>query len=620
MLRITAKITARDGRPCLGKDYLTRSKHSLTTLPLMLPETHVPPIKYIPRAKTNTFLLYDTVLSRVHTERLGVRCGQIRRYTPKREFSLSHTIAETHMMHEDEEQVRSQNKLQALDFNDPTSAHGSKTMFGILQAMLVFKFCQFGPLVKNAEAILSWSERIIGTTITRAIVRSTFFSHFCGGEDVRGIQPVISSLKKNGIGGILDYAAENEGEGITNNGGGDGIVANPPYNQPARVYDYKSEADCDRHVEIFLSCVHAVRDVSPDGFAALKVTALGNPLLLERMSSAIVEAKNLFSKFDLDGDGVISRGEFEKCYRLYFDDGDEKLPRLLKTLDPNNTGTVDYIEWSKLLTPYDLYSITSSCREVGPLALATPSAEEIDLIKAMRSRLFTLAEEASKCGTRLLIDAEQTKFQPAIDNLVLELQQTFNATNETDVPIIFNTYQCYLKDTSERIRIDLERSKRHSYHFAAKLVRGAYMLSERERAEEMGYPSPIHDSAEDTHTCYDESVEYLLQHRTKNRLSLEIMCASHNQNSIQKTIEQMVELGITPEDSAVHFAQLYGMSDNLTYTLGGHGFRAYKYVPYGQVNEVMPYLMRRAQENSDMLGNASKEISMLYRELKRRFT
>mmetsp|Transcript_8741 Transcript_8741/g.11611 ORF Transcript_8741/g.11611 Transcript_8741/m.11611 type:complete len:490 (+) Transcript_8741:563-2032(+) len=482
--------------------------------------------------------------------------------------------------------------------------------------MLVFACCQIKPLVNNAEAVLSLSEKILGATITRSIVKSTFFDQFCGGEDEKGIRPAINSLRKSGIGGILDYAAENEGEnGIT---GSDEIISNPPYNQPARVYDYKSESECDRHVEVFLSCIRAVRDVSPNGFAALKVTALGNPLLLERMSTAITEAKNLFSKFDIDGDGVISREEFEKCYRYYFNDDDEKLLHLIKMLDPEDSGTVDYIEWSKLLTPCDLHSVTSSCREVGPLALATPSEEEICLIKAMRSRLFTLAEEASESGTRLLIDAEQTKFQPAIDNLVLELQQKFNSTNITDMPIIFNTYQCYLKDTPDRIKIDLERSERQSYHFAAKLVRGAYMMSERARAKEMGYPSPVRDTADDTHTCYDHSIEYLLRHKAQNHSKLEIMCATHNQSSIEKAIGLMDELGISPNDSAVHFAQLYGMTDNLTYTLGGNGFRAYKYVPYGQVNEVMPYLMRRAQENSDMLGNAPKEISMLYRELKRR--
>eukprot|EP00567_Pseudictyota_dubia_P009225 CAMPEP_0197436428 /NCGR_PEP_ID=MMETSP1175-20131217/3880_1 /TAXON_ID=1003142 /ORGANISM="Triceratium dubium, Strain CCMP147" /LENGTH=201 /DNA_ID=CAMNT_0042965717 /DNA_START=24 /DNA_END=625 /DNA_ORIENTATION=+ len=201
----------------------------------------------------------------------------------------------------------------------------------------------------------------------------------------------------------------------------------------------------------------------------------------------------------------------------------------------------------------------------------------------MRQRLFALAEEASVLGVRLLIDAEHLKFQPAIDNLTLDLQQKYNATERTETPIIFNTYQCYLKDVPERLMLDVERSRRNSYHFATKLVRGAYMNYERGRAAEMGYPDPIHEKIEDTHACYNEALEYLLRYRAENNVNLEVMCATHNQRSVEQAINLMNRFGIRATDSTVHFAQLYGMSDNLTYTLGRNGFRAYKYVPYGFV-------------------------------------
>lgn len=242
----------------------------------------------------------------------------------------------------------------------------------------------------------------------------------------------------------------------------------------------------------------------------------------------------------------------------------------------------------------------------------------MELIEKMHERAHSLAKEAFQCGTRLLIDAEQCRFQPAIDNLVLELQQTYNATDKTDIPIIFNTYQCYLKDTMERLELDIERSERFNYHFACKLVRGAYMESERALAEEMGYPSPIYDTIEETHDSYNEAVAYLLGHSVKTDKQVEVMCATHNQESIEKAIAVMNELGIDRSDPTLHFAQLYGMSDNLTYNLGRSGFRAYKYVPYGEVSEVMPYLMRRAQENSSLMGNASRELSLLRAELFRR--
>ena len=138
---------------------------------------------------------------------------------------------------------------------------------------------------------------------------------------------------------------------------------------------------------------------------------------------------------------------------------------IIDQFDPNMDGKVDYISWSMMLSPKDLPKIISSCRDVGPLALATPTEEEIELIDAMFERGRTLAKEAAESGTRLLIDAEQVRFQPAIDNLVLELQRKFNSTDKSDFPVIYNTYQCYLKDAPDRLRTDVERSERYNYHF-----------------------------------------------------------------------------------------------------------------------------------------------------------
>ena len=168
-------------------------------------------------------------------------------------------------------------------------------------------------------------------------------------------------------------------------------------------------------------------------------------------------------------------------HRHYFHADEERLAEILETLDPSNsTGMIDYISFSQMFTPYTLPTFTLKCKDIGPLALATPSDEEVVLMKKMSERLHTLAEEAALCGTRLLIDAEHQKYQPAIDNFVLELQQKYNAKDCTERPVIFNTYQCYLKDTPERIATDLGRSERFGFHFAAKLVRGAYMVHERE--------------------------------------------------------------------------------------------------------------------------------------------
>ena len=161
--------------------------------------------------------------------------------------------------------------------------------------------------------------------------------------------------------------------------------------------------------------------------------------------------------------------------------------RLPPRLDPAETGFIDYIEWSKLLQPQDLPRLVEGCVDKnGPLSKATPSPDEIDLIIRMHERVSGIAQCASENGVRLLIDAEQTYYQPAIDNLTISLMKTFNDKEKTDAPIIFNTYQCYLKDSYDRVDIDLNRASRNNYHFAAKLVRGAYMVAERERARLRG--------------------------------------------------------------------------------------------------------------------------------------
>ena len=342
----------------------------------------------------------------------------------------------------------------AMDFADPASAHGSKTTPELLRAIAVLRLCRLPFLVRHSDALLKLSTKVLGRDITDGLLRRTFFGHFCAGEDGDDARRVVERLGRDNVGPILDYAAEGDGTATA----ADAPPPPPPptaalFNQPARVYSYASEVECDRHASIFASCIRSARDVSTipgQGFAAIKVTALGDPALLERMSIAIVEIRNLFGKFDVGGTGSIGRDEFVRCYERYFHVDDGRLTDILELLrvdHPSGSGDgggmIDYISFSQLFTPYTLPSFTSRCRDVGPLALATPTDEEVALLGRTSERLHGLAEEAARCGTRLLIDAEHTKYQPAIDNLVLELQRKYNAV---DRPVVFNTYQvsvCY---------------------------------------------------------------------------------------------------------------------------------------------------------------------------------
>ena len=550
------------------------------------------------------------------------------------------------------------------DFQDSKIAYECQSTGELVRAAVCFRLCKIPILVNHAEMMLKLSRKTLGGTFTDTILKLTLFGHFCAGEDEQRIQPVLAKLSKAGVSSILDYAAESDGDDetpssspkhaspsfsvVSNEHGdadsGSSIEAllrqrqHPSTATTSREYDYESEAQCDKHVEIFKACINDVAKLNNNGngdrknddnsssnagYAAIKVTALGNPKLLARMSQAITEAKRLFEKFDLNKDGLISREEFETAYKYHFNDGEESLNDIFDQFDPDGTGNVDYISWSMQLAPEKIPLITSRCRKVGPLARATPTEEEIELIQAMYQRGFELGTEAAKVGTRLLIDAEQVRYQPAIDKLVLDLQQTYNTQSlSKNKPIIYNTYQFYLKDAMERLEIDIQRAERFSFHFGAKFVRGAYMESERVWAAENGMPSPIHDTIEETHASYNDAVEYILKYSAEKadpRQQIELMVASHNQESIENAIEVMNAYDIDRKSSTICFAQLYGMTDNLSFNLGKHGYRAYKYVPYGEVSTVMPYLLRRARENSAIVGGAATELSMISEELRRRF-
>ena len=500
-----------------------------------------------------------------------------------------------------------------IDFNDSQQSFKSKSLPTLIRAYTVFSICQTPIVVRNAEKLMRMSYKILGYPITNLVLRHSFYGHFCAGEDAVRIGPTVKYLESNGVGSILDYASEADVE--------DGKPNDPVPVQQAvanekkptvqcRIYDYKDEDLCDAHAKTFDQCIRAVHAVSPTGFAAIKVTALGNPKLLEAMSVAIVESRRLFEEFDTDKTGYVTREQFLVAYDKYFKGGD--VNSIFSKLDDDNNNRIDYVEWSNGLAPEDLHTLTSQCRLEGPLARSPLSEEERKLVKRMRQRIETLAGLAESLGVRVMIDAEHTYFQPAIDNITYNLAKRFN----TKYPVVFGTYQMYLKDSKHRLLIDLHRAQKGNYKFAAKLVRGAYMVLERQRAIDLGYEDPIHNTLQDTHENYNSAVKEVVKRIAEGR-DIEIMIASHNQTSVETAIQSM-ETHKLPPSSGVYFGQLLGMSDHLSFSLGSAGYKAYKYVPFGEIHEVMPYLIRRAQENSGLMSGATHELDMLSKEIRRR--
>ena len=229
---------------------------------------------------------------------------------------------------------------------------------------------------------------------------------------------------------------------------------------------------------------------------------------------------------------------------------------------------------------------------------------------ALLKRLDSLCHVARQNSVQLYIDAEESWMQPAIDRVVLTCMQRYN----TERPIVVNTYQMYRHDRLATLRQHHAACRSNGVMLGAKLVRGAYMDKENERARERGYPTPIQPSKEATDRDYDAAVRYCLEHID----TIGFVNASHNQRSSRLMLEAMHELGIAPSHPHAMFCQLYGMSDNLTFNLAAAGYRVGKYVPYGPVRDVVPYLVRRAQENTSITGEASRELALISQEIRRR--
>ena len=210
----------------------------------------------------------------------------------------------------------------------------------------------------------------------------------------------------------------------------------------------------------------------------------------------------------------------------------------------------------------------------------------------------------------VLIDAEHSWIQPMIDAVTLDMMRKYNK----EKAIVQNTYQMYRHDRLDVIKEHHEVAKAEGFYLGLKIVRGAYMEVERERAQEMGYPSPIQPNKKATDKDFDEIIHYFID----NIDTISFMVATHNERSCMLLATLIDEHGLPHNHPHIYFSQLYGMSDHITNNLAKHEYNVVKYVPYGEVKTMMPYLIRRAEENSSVSGQSSRELLMIKQELKRR--
>lgn len=519
-----------------------------------------------------------------------------------------------------------------LSFNDTRVVYKSKTLSQLLRNYFILGLCKSDLLVKNNERLMKLSRALLGKRLFEALMRQTFYGQFVAGEDERAIVPAIRHLSSFGVKTILDYSAEEDvaeeelredvraeaerskAESSYLAGMGDksplrryqqapDFADRRKYLPVARTYFYHGESQCERNLEIFFKSIEAVAQTTGNtGFAAIKLTALGRPRLLMKLS---------------------------------------KIIDYMKTIEGQTRGE----SLNELLSRFN--SLEQS--DINPL-----DADEREMLSNLMRRVNRIAAYASQVGgARCMIDAEQTYMQPAINMIAMELMRQYNRRE----PIIFNTYQCYLKSAYDQVRRDLALARRENFFFGAKLVRGAYMDQERARAAKLGYEDPICESFEATTAMYERTLAYLMgeiEHELKlaglrgpaaaaeesgqlersasgepddfeqeqrrqldlmNSRRISIMVASHNEETVRFALKQMEKRGIEPWHKLICFGQLYGMCDHISFMLGQAGFSVYKYAPYGPIEEVLPYLGRRAIENHGFLHKLERERSLLRREI-----
>ena len=263
--------------------------------------------------------------------------------------------------------------------------------------------------------------------------------------------------------------------------------------------------------------------------------------------------------------------------------------------------------------PFSVFKITG----LGPSSIIRKANyhEELDekekiALESIKKRVNEICKKAHDNQVSIFIDAEDSWFQDFIDELALKMMLSYNKKSA----IIFNTIQLYRHDRLNYMKNLIAKCNDNSVKCGLKLVRGAYMEKEREQATINGYVDPIHATKEDTDIDYNKAIDHCLNH-----IDMVSICAgTHNEFSTKYLTEKMSKLKLKNNDNRVWFAQLLGMSDHISFNLSKNGYNTAKYVPYGPIKEVLPYLIRRAKENTSVAGQTGRELTLIKKEIKRR--
>eukprot|EP01066_Platyproteum_vivax_P010891 Platyproteum_vivax@DN4906_c0_g1_i1.p1 len=496
-----------------------------------------------------------------------------------------------------------------VSFDNTRIAFGHKSNYELTRTAAILALCKVKPLVAHANEIIELSHKVLGYTITDWALKKTFFSQFCGGQFIEQVNETIQRLEQNGVGGIVSYSVEqdiSEGSSLSD----------------------KYLAAIENNFQNILESITKRTHFKKLSFVAVKPTALCDPHLLKLLSNPLQDARNVFAaaagvSFVPSSSTSVSYDQLKDAVSRIFDMKTKDAFTIVLSVFENH----DQISFSEFLNKLDWVGVIedSSSSAVskfwGLYGLRGTKLGELKLLQNYMGQLAVAASQSE--GVRLFVDAEQSYMQPAIDKLAFDAACLVNkGTGEARPPVVYNTYQCYTKDANCRLTCDYEMLRDRGVSFGAKLVRGAYSVQERKLAKDGGYADPIYSTIEDTHSCYNKCSQDMLSYiETTKRQGLSaksdvaVFLGSHNEESIKLAAKWMEEMSICHDDPCVTFGQLQGMGDHITFTLARNHFRSFKYLPYGPIKDTLPYLIRRAQENSSLMGASNKESQLIYHEL-----
>nr|AGT02778.1 proline dehydrogenase [Angomonas desouzai] len=531
--------------------------------------------------------------------------------------------------------------VKVPDFNDPT-VFRDKSLWFLIKALVILKLCSFDYLSKNSVSIMKQVEKVIGSYLTYDVaVKRTIYAYFCAGENEAELRNTVKTLSNKGVGSVLDYAAEADTEGFVPEPGLETapIISMAEVVNKTDVRYLASPIMFDDNMKLYMmSIMHASLNhpVCGPGQVAVKVSGMCNPQLLARVNAILMSIHQSWiihftqeEKVPIEECRVVMGVEGK--HRLFITAeqlragfarvnpgkkmDEELFSQLCKEMDPTGSGKISYYLYKQVLTDA-VVAVDPTPVQVKAAALFPKvNEEEKRLWRDVNRRLELIASTGAVMNVRCMIDAEQTFYQLAIDAIVMRLQKKFNK----EVPVIYNTYQCYLTYAEDRVFNDLERAKEFGFQWGGKIVRGAYVIQERKTAEEYHYTSPIWPDIDGTAACYMNTTRRAMKamEEVPNN-KYEIFCGTHNEKAIRELAQHVLD---TPAiQSRCAFGQLYGMRDNITFPLAKNGFQVYKYLPYGPAKETIHYLGRRAVENSAILSSPDAgDVKLMKKEVWRRF-